>query len=615
MSHHPIADLAFLSDCHSAALVDRTGSVDWWCLPSFASPSVLGRILDEGAGHFRVGPVGDARVERRYLDDSLVLRTTFHTPSGSLELTDALALGSGVRGHELGTSSPHVLLRHARCLDGQVRLELELTPRFEYGLTTPLVSAVEGGVIAVGGPTTLRLSSSIPVEVEGTRAIGSITLKAGETAAFAVHGASTWEALPEPWSAASIEERLADTTAAWRSWAGTHQTYQGPYAELVRLSGRVLQGLTYQPTGALVAAPTTSLPESIGGERNWDYRYAWVRDASLTLNAMWVAACPDEAAGFLHYLTTAASSVYHRDQIQIVFGVRGERDLTERTLPWLSGWRGSTPVRVGNGAWTQKQADVYGELLDAVHLLRDQLGDIPEQQRRFFRTLADRAAAGWADRDQGIWEIRGEPRHFVHSKLMSWVALERAIDLAPRIDATDEVAGWTRTRDEIRAVIEREGWNEAVGAFTQSLGSSELDASCLLIPLVGFLPPDDPRVLSTIDAIERELSDERGLTLRYRADDGLAGEEGAFLICTFWLAEAHARAGRLERARAVFERAAGYANDVGLLSEEVETGSGELIGNFPQAFSHVGLINAAWAIARAAIASGHWHLDVKASRR
>jgi alpha,alpha-trehalase len=373
----------------------------------------------------------------------------------------------------------------------------------------------------------------------------------------------------------------------------------GPYADLVKLSGRVLQGLTFQPTGAIVAAPTTSLPEAIGGERNWDYRYAWVRDASLTLRALWIAACPDESSSFLGFLTKAASSVYGRRSIQIMFGVRGERDLSERELPWLSGWRNSRPVRVGNGAWTQEQRDVYGEFLDAVHTLRVGGGDVPQQQRRFLTTLAERAAAGWREPDQGIWEIRGEPRHFVHSKLMSWLALDRAIDMAPDIGAADAVPRWTATREEIRAAIERDGWNERVGAFTQSFGSSDLDASCLLIPLVGFLPPDDPRVLSTIEVIERDLSDERGLILRYRSNDGLGGSEGSFLICTFWLAEAAARAKRVDLARTIFERAIGHANDLGLLAEEVDTETGELLGNFPQAFSHVGLVNAAWALAEA----------------
>ncbi len=599
MSHHSIGNLALLSDCHSAALVYLTGSVDWWCLPNFGSPSVFGRLLDERAGHFRVGVAGQLRAERHYLDGTLVLRTTMHTETGALQLDDVLAMAPGVREHDLGAGSPHVLLRRARCTQGHVELEVEFAPRFEYGLTTPFVSATEQGVVAMGGPTTLRLSSSMDLEVRSTEALGHGTLFEGDAVSFAVHGVSTWEPMPDFWTAAAIQERIEDSAEAWRSWSAAHQRYTGPYADLVYLSGRVLQGLTFQPTGAIVAAPTTSLPETIGGERNWDYRYAWVRDASLTLSALWVAACPDESAGFLKFLTTAASSIYGRSDMQIVFGIRGERDLTERVLPWLSGWRDSRPVRVGNGAWTQAQRDVYGELLDAVSILRDSARPIDEREQRFLRTIADRAADGWREPDQGIWEMRGSPRHFVHSKLMSWVALDRAVRLAGDIGASQaDLERWAATRDEIRTAIEGQGWNEEVGAFTQSFGSSDLDASCLLMGIVGFLPPDDPRIVGTIDAVHRELTDERGLVLRYEADDGLPGSEGSFLICTFWLAEAAARAGRADLASTAFRLAVEHTNDLGLLSEEVASESGELLGNFPQAFSHVGLINAAWALAR-----------------
>jgi GH15 family glucan-1,4-alpha-glucosidase len=361
----------------------------------------------------------------------------------------------------------------------------------------------------------------------------------------------------------------------------------------------VLHGLTFQQTGAMVAAATTSLPETVGGERNWDYRYAWIRDASITLNALRVAACPDEASDFLTFLTRAASSIYGKRHIQIMFGVRGERDLTERELPWLRGWRDSRPVRVGNGAWTQPQLDVYGEILDAVHRQPEVIERLPDQQRLFLRTLADRAAKGWEDTDHGIWEMRGPRQHFVHSKLMIWVALDRAIDMAGRIDAEDRVEAWTSVRELVRAAIEDQGWNEDVGAFVQAYGSSDLDASNLLIPMMGFLSPNDPRVLATIDRTAEGLTDERGLVMRYKGHDGLEGIEGSFLICTFWLVEAQARAGRLDAARDLFERATGYANDLGLLSEEIETATGELIGNFPQAFSHAGLINAAVAIGEA----------------
>ncbi|MGA7270626.1 MAG: glycoside hydrolase family 15 protein, partial [Acidimicrobiia bacterium] len=538
-------------------------------------------------------------VTRRYRCGSLVLTTTFVTPTGAVEMTDALALREGVRGHDLGLDSPHVLLRAVRCTEGEVDLDIEFAPRPEYGLTFPLLHAVEGGVIARGGAATLCLSAPISLRVEKRTGMGRIGLVAGEEACFAVTSGSSWEALPVRWDHSRIARHIEDTVLAWRSWQEIHQSYDGPYADAVTHSGRVLQGLTYQPTGAVVAAPTASLPEAVGGKRNWDYRYSWVRDSSFTLNALWVAACPDEAAQFLSYLTTAASSFRERQELQIMFGIRGERDLSERALPWLEGWRGSNPVRVGNGAWAQRQLDVYGELLSAVHRLRDQFPDLDRDERDLLAGLADVAARVWTQRDHGIWEIRGEPRHYLYSKLMCWVALDRAIGLAPLLGAEERAADWEQSRDEVsRAILER-GWSDEVGAFTQAFGADDLDASNLVIPLVGFLPADDARVLATIEAIEQGLADERGLIYRYRAADGFEDEEGTFVLCTFWLAEALAMADRVDRAREVFERAASHANDVGLLAEEVDSHTGELLGNFPQAFSHVGLVNAAWSIAEA----------------
>jgi GH15 family glucan-1,4-alpha-glucosidase len=398
---------------------------------------------------------------------------------------------------------------------------------------------------------------------------------------------------------------LEDTAEAWRTWSALHQSYTGPWVDLVRQSGRVLYGLTYWPTGAIVAAPTTSLPETEGGERNWDYRYAWVRDASFTLQALWVAACPDEADKFVEYITSAAASqVRTGTDLQIMFGIGGEHDLTERELPHLSGWRSSSPVRVGNGAWSQRQLDVYGELLDAAYVLREQLDARSLIGSQFFVDLADLAARRWIEQDQGIWEVRGEPRHFLYSKLMCWVALDRAIKLADRFDAADHVDGWTRTRDEIADEILERGWNDEVGAFTQSFGSEDLDASSLMMPIVGFISADDPRMKATIDATAEHLTDDRGLVYRYLAHDGLKGEEGTFLLCTFWLAQAQALAGELDKAKATFTTAIGYCNDLGLLAEEVDPKSGELLGNFPQAFSHIGLVNAAWAIFEAERAEG-----------
>jgi GH15 family glucan-1,4-alpha-glucosidase len=362
----------------------------------------------------------------------------------------------------------------------------------------------------------------------------------------------------------------------------------------------VLQALTFEPTGAIVAAPTTSLPETVGGERNWDYRYTWVRDASLTMEALWVAACPDEAGKFFGFLAGAAATQLRRGvDLQIMFGVGGERDLSERELPHLHGWRASRPVRVGNGAWSQRQLDVYGELLGAAQRLAEQLGGLDQATRGFLADAADTAAARWKEQDQGIWEIRGAPRDFLYSKLMCWVALDRAIALADRLDVKDRVDKWAATRDEIRAAILEHGWSDAAGAFVQTFGGDDLDASNLMLAITGFLPGDDPRMKATIDATAERLTDERGLVYRYRSHDGLEGDEGTFLLCTFWLAQAQALTGEVERARATFETAVAFVNDVGLLAEEVEVSSGEMIGNYPQAFSHIGLVNAAWAITEA----------------
>lgn len=600
MSSAPIGEHALLSDCHSAALVDRWGSVEWWCLPRFDGPSVFGRLLDDDAGHFSLRVKGAVSSRRRYLDSTLTLETTIRGESGEIVITDALAMGRGVRGHDLGKDSPHLLLREVRCTAGSVDLEVDFRPRFEYGLTVPTFVPLVGGAAARGGPMALVLSAGPPLDVGEGVAAGNLRLPVGGVVHFAVQFASSWRPLPAALTPGEIEEALEDTNEAWRSWADQHQKYSGPFADWVDISGRVLQGLTFVPTGAIVAAPTTSLPETVGGSRNWDYRYSWVRDASFTLDALWVAACPDEEQSYFRFLTTAASSIHHRRQLQIMFGIGGERDLTERELPWLRGWRDSTPVRVGNGAWNQRQNDVYGELLAAAFRLRDLIDmDIDGGPlRRLLVTLAELAAEVWTEPDHGIWEMRDEPRHHLHSKLMCWVALDRAIDMADLLAADDRLEHWREVRAEIAGAILADGWNESVGAFTQSFGSDALDASALVIPIAGFLPATDPRVLSTIDAVEADLVDSDGLVLRYRSADGLPGEEGAFLLCSFWLAHALALAGRLDRAREIFGKAVSHANDVGLLAEEVDGATGELLGNFPQAFSHIGLINAAWAISR-----------------
>ncbi len=600
MSDRPIAEYALLSDSRSAALIGSDGSVDWLCFPRFDSPAVFGRLLGEQAGHWSIRPAGEFSSTRRYGQRTLVLETTYRTGDGVVTVTDALAVGDGDRGHDLGAGAPGALLRQVSCTQGSVDVDVEFAPRPEYGLIFPLLREVPGGLLARGGADVLALSSPVSLSLQSGTAAARLSMSAGETVGFALHHQLSWQDQPPLWSQAEIAGRLADTRHAWESWSQLHQSYQGPWRELVEVSGRVLQGLTYYPTGAIVAAATTSLPESVGGTRNWDYRYTWVRDASMTLQALWVAACPDEAGKFFGFLSAAAATQLERGgDLQIMFGIGGERDLSERELDHLPGWRGSAPVRVGNGAWGQRQLDVYGELLDAAARLPEMVKDLDSDTRRFLAAVADAAAARWRETDQGIWEIRGDPQHFLYSKLMCWVAVDRAIALAEVLQATERVQRWRETREEIAAAIHADGWNEHVGAFTQAFGSSELDASALMLPIVGFLPGDDPKMLATIGAIEQQLTDERGLVYRYRSHDGLPGEEGTFLLCTFWLAHALALAGRSDRARAMFGRAAAFVSDLGLLAEEVIPGSDELLGNFPQAFSHIGLVNAAWAISQA----------------
>lgn len=598
MSDISIADYAFLSDCNSAAMVSKDGSVDWLAFPRFDAPSVLGRLLDDSAGHLKFTAPGSSRVTRRYLDGGLVLETTIHTHEGVVVITDALALGKGERDHEIGKNVPHLLLRNAVCTSGQVELELSFAPRPEYGFTVPLLRPTETGVEVRGGPDALTLTTDVPLVVEDGFAAGRIRLHAEQTAAVALQWAPPGQSPPRV-EASHVAFLLEDSTKAWSSWSSQHQTYNGPWRNLVRTSGVVLQGLTFAPTGAIVAAATTSLPEVVGGSRNWDYRFSWLRDASMTLDALWVAACPDESGQFLAWLVDAAAADLSSGRpIQIMYGIAGEHDLTERTLDHLAGWRGSRPVRVGNGAFDQRQLDVYGEVLGAVHRLRAQMFPTDAVTTAFLRGIADAAADQWREPDQGIWEVRGGPRRFVHSAVMCWVALDRALQMADQLEAdTATRHHWEVERDAIMHEVLTHGFNRELGAFTQSFDSDTLDASALLIPIVGFLSGDDARVRSTIDAVEESLVDEHGLVHRYRVDDGLVGEEGAFVICTFWLAHAHALAGQTERAREVFDGTIRLRNDVDLLAEEYL--GNEMLGNFPQAFSHIGLVNAAWAIAQA----------------
>ena len=600
MSNLPISDYALLSDRHSAALVSRAGSMDWLCFPRFDSPSVFARILGDGGGHWYVRARGSLSSDRSYVQAGMVLQTTFHTEMGVAVLTDGMEVGADP--HRLGEGAPHTVLRRIACTSGQVSIEVCFCPRPEYGLITPLLSHSDGGVLVTGGSGRLVLSVPGPMSISHGEATAVFDMVAGDSVYLALQHSTLSMPLPHPYDQDQIKVALQTTTRAWGRWSEIHQGYNGPWRDLVHRSGCVLEALSYQPTGAIVAAPTTSLPEQVGGERNWDYRFSWVRDASFTMHAMWVAGCPREAHEFFRFMTAAAAHHHPERPLQIMFGIGGEHDLSERVLPQLQGWRGSRPVRVGNGAWDQPQLDVYGEILDAAFRLRRQLRDVDQSVCGFLADLADAAAHQWREKDNGIWEIRGEPQHFLYSKLMCWVALDRAIRMADLLHAADRVSGWKLAAHEIREVILEHGWNDEIGAFTQHFDSPDLDAAALMLPIVGFLPASDPRILSTLDAIEEHLLDSRGLVLRYRPEtgiDGLIGEEGSFLLCTFWLAQVSALAGQTERAREVFERAVSYINDVGLLSEEIDSESGEQLGNFPQAFSHIGLVNAAWAIHQA----------------
>jgi GH15 family glucan-1,4-alpha-glucosidase len=597
----PIAEYGLLADCNSAALVDRNGSIDWLCLPRYDSPAVFARILDPDAGHWSIRPVTSFKAERRYLPGTLVIETTFATETGVVRLRDAMAFAEGQRRHDLGFDSPHELLRHLEGVSGEVELLFELAPRPEYGLVRPLFRMTERGGRTFGGPNRIAVEAGVPVEVEHATMRASFAVTAGEHLGFAMRWAPVEGEAPTPTRAEDVAARIDDTVTAWRSWEAEHDIYEGPHRDLVRFSSRVLKGLTYRPTGAIVAAPTMSLPETVGGERNWDYRYAWIRDASLTLQALYIGTCSDEAVDFVSFMTSSAGGrLSGETPLQIMFGIGGEHDLSERTLPHLRGWRDSRPVRIGNGAWTQEQLDVYGELLDLLFRYREQLGELHPEIQSFVADLADAAARRWQERDAGMWEMRGEPRHHLSSKVLCWVALDRAVQLAPQLGMYARAEAWATERDRIREAILERGWSEGRQAYAQSFESDELDAAALLMPLLGFLPATDDRMRSTIDAIARDLTDD-GLVLRYRNDeglnaDGLTGEEGTFVICSFWLVSALAQAGELEQAEQLFDRLAGYANDLGLLAEEIDTATGELLGNFPQAFSHIGLITAAGEI-------------------
>jgi GH15 family glucan-1,4-alpha-glucosidase len=592
----PIGGYGFLSDCHTSALVSYDGAIEWLCLPRFDSPSAFAAVLDRGAGHFKLAPHGViVPISRRYEPGTLVIETTWVTETGWVVVHDLLSIGEwvgegGPHGRP-GTSheSDHSLLRLMTCVDGEVEMEMECLPCFAYGAEDAEWSGGElGEAMARGGGTELHLTSDMELSIEGGVARGHMRLREDETGFCAI----TWDAgdLGGPRSAPEALERLDSTEEFWRSWLRAGDFPDHPWRHHLQRSALVLKGLTYAPTGAIIAAPTTSLPETPGGERNWDYRYSWIRDSTFSLWALHTLGFDQEARDFMRFVL----SVCRQDSnLQIMYGIGGERDLTERTLDHLDGYGGARPVRVGNGAFDQRQNDVWGALLDSIYLHEKALrGTGTPADRQLIRQQVEAAIAAWEHPDQGIWESRGKPQHYVSSKLMIWVAVDRGARLASSIGFDGVAEEWQATADRMQAEILERGVRD--GVFRQHYETDALDASTLLIPLLRFLPPDDPRVRATVEAIAADLT-EHGLVLRYKVeetDDGLHGEEGTFLICSFWLVSALSEIGEPAAARALCERLLESAGWLDLYAEELHAPSGQHLGNFPQAFTHLALINA-----------------------
>jgi GH15 family glucan-1,4-alpha-glucosidase len=596
----PIGEYALISDCHSAALVSRDGSVDWCCFHRFDARPVFARLLDwDRGGHCRIAPAKPYRSSRRYIPGTNVLETTFETAGGVMTVKDLFPIRDGSATDDPAAVHPyHQLIRLVRCEAGEVHVRLEFAPRFDYGYTVPQVTIHEAGLATVfGGADSLLVQTDLTLDQSDlSRCSAERTLRAGEEASLIVTYALPHELRLRRIDPEECRRRLDITCRFWQGWSD-RCTYRGPYREQVVRSALVLKGLTNSPNGAIVAAPTTSLPEDFGGVRNWDYRYAWLRDSSFTLYALFSLGYTEEAHAFMSWLqrTTAGSAC----DLQVLYGVGGERFLPELRLDQLEGYRGSRPVRIGNGATSQFQLDIYGELLDTAWLYHRSGGQIDRVFWDFLVRVVEHVEGHWQEPDEGIWEVRGGRRHFVYSKVMAWVAVDRALKLAKSLGLPADSEHWTALRDQIKGRIESEGVNPATGAFVQSFGSTAMDASSLLLPLIRFARADDPRVVATVREIEHQLSRE-GLVYRYRdTDDGLPGDEAAFVICSFWLVDNLVLTGQLDRGRALFERLLGYLNDVGLLAEQVDPASGQQVGNFPQAFSHMGLINSALQLEKA----------------
>ena len=589
-----IGDYALIGNCHSAALVSLDGSIDWCCLPRFDSPGVFNRILDSKAGgYFRIAPGGVRSVTRRYLPATNVLETTFRTDTGLARLTDFMPThppAGSLEHHEAGSH-----LRVARileCISGSVGFTMECYPRFDYGTIVPHASlnGPHSG-FAHGGAAALGVYCSTPMQEVEDGFMSEGVLKEGHMLCANVSYQSQTTHKAEQLDEPETLRRLGQTVSYWQQWSALCN-YEGQYSESVLRSALTLKALTYTPSGAIVAAPTTSLPEVIGGSRNWDYRFTWIRDASFALYALSILGFTGEARAFKDWLEW--STMGRARDLQIMYALGGERRLSEVEIPELEGYQRSRPVRIGNAAYSQFQTDIYGEVLDSAHLYRRFVGGMDPDYWEYLLRVVAFVIDHWREPDDGVWEARSGRQHFVFSKVWCWVALDRAIKAARSLNLPGDVEQWRRVRKEIKEEVLAKGYDPERGAFVQAYGSKALDAAVLMLPLVGFIRADDPRMRSTIKAIERELTSPQGYVYRYRDyDDGLGGREGAFTMCTFWLANDLIALGELDRARALFDQLRGCANDLGLLSEEIDPETGRQLGNFPQAFSHMALINTA----------------------
>jgi GH15 family glucan-1,4-alpha-glucosidase len=603
----PIADYAFLSDCETTALVAPSGNVEWMCLPRMDGPSVFGAMLDRDAGGFRLGP-SDTSVPagRRYLPGTMVLETTWGTRTGWVIIRDVLLIGpwhhERERSHTHRRSptdhdADHVLLRTLRCVNGSVEIVMDCNPVFDYGRRRAHWEYSEDGyhqtvATAEGMDVELRLTSDLRIGIEGSHVRARTTKHDGDVAFVA----QSWSEHGTPTTNDDAKRCLVRTADFWHEWLSRGNFPDHPWRAYLQRSALTLKGLTYAPTGAMIAAATTSLPETPGGERNWDYRYSWIRDSTFMLWGLYTLGFDWEANDFSYFIQDVASG---EEDLQVMYGVGGERQLDEHELD-LAGYEGARPVRIGNGAFSQKQHDVWGALLDSIYLHTKSRDELPEDVWPVLERQVENAVEAWHEPDRGIWEVRGEPQHFVSSKVFCWVACDRGARLARLRDDGDHAERWQAVADEIRADVLAKGVDER-GVFVQHYETTALDASCLMLPLLRFLPPDDPRIVATVEAIADELTVD-GLVRRYKVhetDDGLHGEEGTFAICSFWLVSAWAEIGETAKARALCEKLLGYASPLLLYAEEIDARSGRHLGNFPQAFTHLALINAVMHVIRA----------------